>query len=772
MIRNLLERRVPHIVGAYLATSWIFLEFTDWAVNQYALSPALTNFVVMTLLLLLPAVVVLAWRHGTPGADDWTKLDAAVIGLNLVVAGGILLTAFSGQELGAVTTVRLLEDDAGNTVERVIPKAAFRRNLLVWDFDNESGDPELDWLRSGLWMGLVQDLSQDLFLTPVDVNDPRVREPLNEAGFDLPFGVPLALKRQLAAARGVRHFLEGELLAPEGDSLVVRTHLYETRNAREVAARTYRGTDPLEIVDRMSVDVRRDLGIPEWQIEGSVDLPASETLTESPEAFRAFSGYRVAMLSNQLSEARAAADAAIEIDPTFAMAHGSSASAALLLGDQAAAGEGIANALQHSYRLPERARLLIQMLDRMLFRIDIEAALQTGHYWAELYPQDPQARQLLAAAYGMQGDVDSQIDQYHALLAIDSTDVPSLQAIAAAFRGAEEFDSALVYYDRIVDLQPADVQARIDIAATQTSLLRFDEARAELERARVAAPQDPDILNRLARLDMRQGRYEDAAGHLEEMSALARTPQQRDLLAGAQETYFYYLGQYGGLRAAYGRRLEALRGYAAPIQSVQVVSNSEALIYAADWGREAFALRQIDSLQASVEEPWSLVPEVPAVQIHLDLGDVAAARQSLAGLRRLNEAFGGAPGRVARITWVEGRIAELEDGGDCLRASANYRAAMELSPQAPLYRVWVAGCLTTLGWWEESEAEVNWLLQRSPGSGQIRLLAARYYVARGQNGAAISELEAAVDYWSTADPEYVPAQEARALLEELRAAGG
>ncbi len=769
MIRSLFQRRVPQIVGAYLATSWIFLEFTDWAVNQYALSPKLTDFVVTTLLLLVPAVIVLAWRHGAPGADEWTKTDAAAVGLNLLVAGGILMTMFSGQELGAVTTVRLLEDDSGNTVERVIPKAAFRRDVLVWDFDNESGDPQLDWLRSGLWMGLVQDLSQDLFITPVDVNDPRVREPLSEAGFVLPYGVPLALKRQLAAARGVGHFLEGELLPPDGDSLVVRTHLYESRNAHEVAVRTYRGTDPLELVDRMSVDVRRDMGIPEWQIEGSIDLPSSEMLTDSSEAFRAFSDYRSAMLANQLAEARAAADAAIAIDPTFAMAHGASASAALLSGDQAAAREGIANALQHSYRLPERARLLLQMLDRMLFRTDPAAALQTGSYWAELYPQDPQARQLLAAAYGMQGNVDAQIDQYHALLAIDSTDVASLQAIADAFRGKEEYDSALVYYDRIVDIQPTDVQARIDIAATHTSLLRFDEARTELERARVAAPQDPDILNRLARLDMRQGKYEDAAGRLEEMSSLARTPQQRDLVAGAQETYFYNLGQYGGLREAYGRRLEALREYAPPIQSVQVVSNSEVLIYAADWGREAFALRQIDSLQASVEEPWNLVPEVPAVQVHLDLGDLESARRSLAGLSRLNEAFGGAPGRAARIAWVEGRIAELEDGGDCLRASANYRAAKELAPQAPLYRIWVAGCLTTLGWWDESEAEVNWLLERSPGSGEIRLLAARHHAARGQNGAAISHLEAATGIWSEADPEYTPAQEARALLEELRA---
>jgi len=770
-MRKLLQRRVPQIVGAYFAGSWILLEFTDWAVRQYALSPALTNFVVTTLLLLLPTVAVLAWRHGAPGEDRWTKTDAAVIGLNMVTAGGILVMAFSGQELGAVTTVRLLEDDDGNTVERVIPKAAFRRDLIVWDFDNESGDPDLDWLRSGLWMGLMQDLSQDPFVTPIDIDDPRVRQPLAEAGFETPHDVPLALKRQLSEARGVGHFLEGELLDGDGDTLVVRTRLYETRNAREVGAHTYRGTDPLEIVDRVSVDVRRDLGIPEWQIEESVDLPAAEMLSNSPEAFRALSGYRVANYRNQLAEARAAAEAAIEIDPTFASAHAASASASLLLGDQAAARDGIAEALRHAYRLPERSRLLLRMLDRMLFRMDPAGALQTGSYWTELYPQDPLARHLLAATYEMQGNVDGQITQYRALLAMDSTDPRSLQEIAGAFRGKQSYDSALVYYTRLAGLQPTDVQTRLDIAATQASLLRFDEAREELERARIAAPDDPDVLNRLTRLDMQQGRYEDAARHLEEMSTLARTPQQRGLVAGAEATYFYNLGQYGGLLEAHGRRLEALGEYLAPISAVLTLYDSEALTYAAAWGREAYALAHIDSLRASVEEPWSLLLDVPAVQIHLDLGDIESARESLAALRALNEAFGGEESvRTARIVWVEGRIAELEDG-DCGRALQSYEAARDLLPQSSTYRAWLAICLTSLERWEEAEGEAAWLLERFPGSAMVRLIAAWYYSARSRTADAIAELEIAVDYWSTADPDYEPAREARSLLEELRAAG-
>jgi len=765
-MRKLLHRRVPQIVGAYFAGSWILLEFTDWTASQYSLSPALTNFVVTTLLLLLPTVAVLAWRHGAPGEDRWTKTDAAVIGFNMAAAGGILMLVFRGQELGAATTVRLLEDDDGNTVERVIPKAAFRRDVLVWDFDNESGDPELDWLRSGLWMGLVQDLSQDLFVTPVDTNEPRVREPLTEAGFELPYGVPLALKRQLAEARGVGHFLEGEILEQDGDTLVVRTRLYETRNAREVAARIYRGTDPLEMVDRMSVDVRRDLGIPEWQVEESVDLPAAEILTQSPEAFRALSRYRIPMYRNELAEARVAAEAAIEIDPSFASAHAASASAALLLGDQAAARDGIADALRHAYRLPERSRLLLQMLDRMFFRIDPAGALQTGSYWTELYPQDRLARQLLAATYGMQGNVDGQIVQYRALLAMDSTDVQSLQATAGAFRGKGEYDSALVYYARLADLQPTDNQTRLDIAATQISRLDFDEAREELERAWIAAPDDPDVLNRLARLDMQQGSYEDAARRLEEMPALARTPQERDLVAGVAETYFYNLGRYDGLLEAHGRRLEAIGEHLPPIAAVQAVLNSEALIYSGDWGREADALEQIDSLRASVEEPWSLLLDVPAVQIHLDRGDVESARESLAALRALSEAFGTAPLR-AIIPWVEGRISELEDG-DCTRALESYEAARDLLPQSSRYRAWLAICQTSLERWDKAEGEVAWLLERFPGSSMVRLIAAWYYFARGSPADAIAELEIALDYWSGADADYRPAQEARALLEELR----
>ena len=38
LVSELLRRRVPQVVGVYLAAGWGLLEFTDWATGRFALS--------------------------------------------------------------------------------------------------------------------------------------------------------------------------------------------------------------------------------------------------------------------------------------------------------------------------------------------------------------------------------------------------------------------------------------------------------------------------------------------------------------------------------------------------------------------------------------------------------------------------------------------------------------------------------------------------------------------------------------------------------------
>jgi hypothetical protein len=67
---ELFRRRIPQILGAYLIASWAVLEFADWAVNRYLLSPYLVDFAFALLALMAPSVLLLAWFHGAPGRDS------------------------------------------------------------------------------------------------------------------------------------------------------------------------------------------------------------------------------------------------------------------------------------------------------------------------------------------------------------------------------------------------------------------------------------------------------------------------------------------------------------------------------------------------------------------------------------------------------------------------------------------------------------------------------------------------------------------------------
>jgi hypothetical protein len=179
LIARLLERHVPQYLLVYIGVAWGIMQFTQLIVDVFLFSPHWTKVVIFATLMLWPSYLLVVYRHARPGADSWGVPEKVGVPANLLLAFAALFFMFRGQDLGAATTSITVADEAGNVVEREVPKQEFRKRTVLFDFDSDA---------------LADD---DLWLTGF-VPDAVYVEMLRRSGYPKLREVPLALKREIA----------------------------------------------------------------------------------------------------------------------------------------------------------------------------------------------------------------------------------------------------------------------------------------------------------------------------------------------------------------------------------------------------------------------------------------------------------------------------------------------------------------------------------------------------------------------------------------------
>jgi tetratricopeptide (TPR) repeat protein len=768
-VSELFRRRVPQFVGLYLAGSWAFVEFLDWAVEQFVLSPHITSFVFVLLLLLLPSVALLAWRHGAPGRDRWGRAEAIGIPLNVAAAAIILYVGFSGKDLGAATTSVVVADEAGNVVEREVPKQEFRKKLAIFYFDNESGDESLDWLSYGATLALQTDLAQQLFViaaSPLaESGSGGILLELREAGFEDGTGVPLALKREVAEKRHLDFFVSGSFSRDE-TGLTLASELYETRRGRLLNRRTFTGQGPFELIDQMSEQLRRDLDLPEYRIEESPDLPVSELLTSSPQAFEDASVALHTIATGDVEGALPLLESAVEADPTFALAQAQLGLVYLLSNQRPQADSAMQASMRHLYRLPERMQLGLRTVYQWLFEEDADKAFNTAKYRTELYPDDIQGHVQLAQMLGARGERDRQIAEYEVILELDPSQYDYIRQIGALYAAGGDFDRALGYYGRYAELLPDDWRSYTGIASAHQGLGDHDQARAAYQRAQVVEPDEARVPLSLARLELDLGDFERASEYRDQALAASRSAQDRFSVYGFDETLHYRQGLFEELERDYERRTAAAEEFMDPVNRLINMATSNRLIYAPEAGHEERALRELDRLSTQVSPPFDGLLAIAYLQIYQALEDEEQTQAQVDRLNAVVDALGFEYLRAVAYVGV-GRIAEMK--GDCREAIANYDRMVEIDPGTLTTRVSIARCQLALGDSGAAEQTLTEVLRVTPAFPKALHQLALVYEEMGRTDEAIAQLEAALEIWKNADPDYRPAQDARAKLVELEA---
>jgi len=88
---ELLNRKVPQILGSYLIASITLIGALDWLASRYELSDTYVSIAIFCLISISPSVMLLAYFHGTPGKDEWVKVEKFGIPLNILFIACFLM---------------------------------------------------------------------------------------------------------------------------------------------------------------------------------------------------------------------------------------------------------------------------------------------------------------------------------------------------------------------------------------------------------------------------------------------------------------------------------------------------------------------------------------------------------------------------------------------------------------------------------------------------------------------------------------------------------
>ncbi len=764
-----MRRRVPHIVGAYFAGGWILLEFTDWAVGRWVLSPHITDFVVASWLLMIPAVALLAWTHGAPGRDRWTRLEIGGIAANLIVAAAVMFGLFQGRDLGAATTTVTVLDEDGRSVERDIPKREFMRRVAVFAFVNESDDSGLDWLQLGAPWSLTLDLEQDDWIRPVT----GFAEELSGEGPFSPTHLPLSQQRELALDRFLDYLIVGSIQG-SGDSLVLGSRLYDAKTGTMMAERVFEGSHPLDLVDRVSSQLREDLDIPSGHVARTADLPVRELLSDSLVAVRAF-------LQAEYAEGRDAAAnlrllaAATGTDSTFALAQAALGEAYIAFNQPEDAYAAYEAALRHEYRLSERSRFEVKARYYQITR-QPEKTLAIARMRTDLYPTDPSAWDVLGIVLINQADNEGAVEAFEQGRVLDPSSWSRVQLLGQAYMNAGRMDEAERTYQRHADRYPERLAPIRAIGGMYLQQGRFTPAAGQFEKALLVDPNDFPSLVAMADISERTADFEKARAFYDRAISASRTTDQMWQVGGRLVAHFDLQGMTDSAIA----RNEALSGYIRSSQGrvpeLQHRLNTIALYPRA--GRPAQARALLDTLRSELEPPLTLLVPVAEALLLRELGQGERLEAKIPEARRLYEELG-----YASLEWtmlyLEAEARRLQ--GRCADAIPMFEQAAGAMQVGLLGEtdVGLGGnpwlglgmCFRELGRHGDASNALGESYSRLPADARVLLQLAYLYRDMGDRVEALRYLNGAVHVWRNADPDHVLAAEANALLSEWEGQG-
>ena len=757
--KDLFQRHIPQILVLYFVGSWIIMQLVGWLVNRFVLSPHLSDFSLVALLSMIPTVYVLAYYHGRPGQNEWTKIEKIGIPVNLLVSLALLFFVFQGKDLGATTTTVTYTDEEGQIIERVIPKSEFRKKVALFFFDNESGDSTLDWLQYGIPDMVGYDLSQDIYLEIT--SGYNFYEKIKEKGFPQAVQVPLTLQKKIADDLHRRYFVTGSVAGQSGQ-ISVNVSLYDTKTGKPIVKNSFSGKDIFNLVDDISVQLKKDLEIPAYHIGKTEDLPVAEILTKSIPALKAFySASNALTFDRNWENSIKLNEQAIKEDPAFAMGYLNLQMLYAMSNQSEKRAQVFQPLMQHLYKLPERMQFAVKHDYYFLIKQDPDKAFAVVKMWIELYPEDIVGHTVLSTLYVNRNKPEEAISVYNRILELDPEQYNILQTIGSLYKETGEFEEALKYYQQYADRFPNETRSFTAIGGLYKTLGDYKQAKSYYEKALLVEPDQISILLILADIESELGNFKQALEQYQDALKISKIPQDRMNVYSALMSFHELKGQMSKSLEYFDLKLTEME----KIQPLTMIlgERMNALDKYIKAGKNDIAFQTIKAIEEQIEPPLDKFIPFGYLDIYLELEDADNAEKAIEGAEAAIQAFQIEIVR-SEINQAQGKVHEMRN--EYKQAILSYEKILELEPTAVIVNIDIGRCYRKLKDFEKAEEYVQKTLKIFPFGPNTNYEMALVYYDMDKKTKALEYLKRALLVWEEADPEFKPAKKARETLAE------
>ena len=382
------------------------------------------------------------------------------------------------------------------TGKKAALRASGKPTIAIVNFENKTGDKDLDKWSTGIRDLLITDLAQSKFLDVLSDSD--IYGILKKFNLDEVSTYSTDDLVRIADAGGAQYTVNGSYLKA-GDQIIINATCQKphSRDVISPIRLTCRGFEEITIrIDEITQKIKSDLNLSQAQIAGDIDKNLGEISTPNAEAWAFYVEARRYHFRAEPEKAIPLLQKALSLDPEFVQAVRALDSAYNNIGDWPESRKYVARTLEliqkHPERISERDRLIIEQGHYGWSKPEPEwgKSLDAGRKLLALYPDDPMSNYYMASVYKSIEDWDEALKYFEKSVSGRSRFVSTYSSMANAFQAKGESAKAQEVLEKYLREVENTAVGHQDLAYVHLSRNRLDLAARELETAETLDPSD------------------------------------------------------------------------------------------------------------------------------------------------------------------------------------------------------------------------------------------------------------------------------------------